>query len=964
MAVTAKFIADFQSFKTAVDQSVAKLKDFESEAHKVGPALNRMVDQFSGRKLIQEATLMARVLGDAGSIARLTGNELQVAGAKAAEASEKMKRMGVDVPPGLQRIADAAKQAADATKATGDAAKGAGGSMGLLVTGIGALAGAFTIAKVVGFASDLVSAAGALQDFHERTDISIAGLQRFKIIAEQSGSSLDAVATAVFQMGRRFAGDDKSAAKAVAELGLNFTQLRAMRPEDAFTTVGKALGALEDPMKRSQLGIAIFGRSVDELVPTLKHLGDETESYLTLSAQQVKAIDWLGDAFVRAKASIIPFTVAVIDNTFQISKAYNAWSSFLGKIDDAPKVIGAAKAALDAMNAGVAGRALQPVGGEELDRIQAQAVEQLNAALAAKVQRLAESKAAAEKAAKAAAQLATDLLKIQHVLPGVTGQFGRVDDSVIKLGGQIRELVKDLSALERHGWSTAGVMRQFADDLEDLGEHVDAATIKAYADEWAWVGPEIRGARTEAQTFGESLDDLAASMTQLAQVSGDSFGGILQDLAQLVVAWNMAEKAAKHYQAAQASGSKMGMATGAIGMAGAMWSATSHKSTAQNVIGGAMTGAAIGSVIPGIGTAAGAAVGALVGLARSIKKVGEEEKDARKEAALFAGELAKTATAAQMAEAGGEGWKLEVIQVRDAYLKAGLSADEASAAVARLWDATREGAAATAQAQAAIQSVIDFNIEVAAAIKSAGYVSRKDLEALADTAEAVYEGMLRDGTYSAEQLADAWEDSNRATQIALGDTAAIAAAGAEAAGFRTIAQLEQTARDARAMYLYIRDSGLFTAGEAERAWAEVFGSHEDLYGDAAETIEQSRAAFDAANTALSASALEAAAKTAAEQDQKLKEQMDTQTGDIKAQVKDVAASLETALGGIRPQAIRVPVIFDIPAFPGGSAVPMPQTSGRSGGGGTAVIEVDGRVLAEAAVPHLPGAIERHGLSRR
>lgn len=41
----------------------------------------------------------------------------------------------------------------------------------------------------------------------------------------------------------------------------------------------------------------------------------------------------------------------------------------------------------------------------------------------------------------------------------------------------------------------------------------------------------------------------------------------------------------------------------------------------------------------------------------------------------------------------------------------------------------------------------------------------------------------------------------------------------------------------------------------------------------------------------------------------------------------------------------------------------PKSSGVRGGGGTVILELDGRILAEVLVPELPGAIERHGLGR-
>lgn len=114
MAVTAKFTADFSSFTDAIDKAEVELADFSKGAAGVEARLNRMVDNFSGRKLIQEAALMSTAIEKSGGVATLTGQQLEQAGKKAAEAAEKMKKLGIDVPVSIQNIADAAKHTGSA----------------------------------------------------------------------------------------------------------------------------------------------------------------------------------------------------------------------------------------------------------------------------------------------------------------------------------------------------------------------------------------------------------------------------------------------------------------------------------------------------------------------------------------------------------------------------------------------------------------------------------------------------------------------------------------------------------------------------------------------------------------------------------------------------------------------------------------------------------------------------------
>jgi hypothetical protein len=106
MAVTAKFQADFSGFIEAIDKADVALVDMSKGASKVEASLNRMVDSFSGRKLIQEASLMTIAVEKAGGVAALTSKELEIVGNKANDAAEKLKKLGYEVPAGLQKLAD------------------------------------------------------------------------------------------------------------------------------------------------------------------------------------------------------------------------------------------------------------------------------------------------------------------------------------------------------------------------------------------------------------------------------------------------------------------------------------------------------------------------------------------------------------------------------------------------------------------------------------------------------------------------------------------------------------------------------------------------------------------------------------------------------------------------------------------------------------------------------------------
>src|SRR4030095_4215983 len=101
MAVNARFIADFQSFQNAVEKADITLKNIEADANKVGGALNRMVDNFSGRRLINDATLMTKAVQDVGGASALTQTEMARVNATVTEAIAKYTALGKVAPKSM-----------------------------------------------------------------------------------------------------------------------------------------------------------------------------------------------------------------------------------------------------------------------------------------------------------------------------------------------------------------------------------------------------------------------------------------------------------------------------------------------------------------------------------------------------------------------------------------------------------------------------------------------------------------------------------------------------------------------------------------------------------------------------------------------------------------------------------------------------------------------------------------------
>ena len=138
-------------------------------------------------------------------------------------------------------------------------------------------------------------------------------------------------------------------------------------------------------------------------------------------------------------------------------------------------------------------------------------------------------------------------------------------------------------------------------------------------------------------------------------------------------------------------------------------------------------GAGVGLAMKGLGK--------LHGWVKGFFGPSKEEKEARNLVKDFENELIKALNTQQIAEAGGRRWASVVISVRDSYLKAGKSSEEAEATVQRLWDAIKTGG------PEAVQAIIDeINIvkdEAEAAALAVQKLTEESIEGLQDYANEV-----------------------------------------------------------------------------------------------------------------------------------------------------------------------------------------------------------------------------------
>ena len=184
---------------------------------------------------------------------------------------------------------------------------GAGLSGGL--TNIGAsvagLVNPFTVglAAVAAFGAGASAVASGLLDLEDRVEklgntadklgVSFEFIQTLEEAGNRSGVSIESVSSAFGKLQKTLAGADeesKAATAALAKLGISFTDLENLSPEEQIRLVGEQLQGIDDPAKRTAAAMQIFGKSGADLLPFFANLGPAADDIERLGGS-LSAID-------------------------------------------------------------------------------------------------------------------------------------------------------------------------------------------------------------------------------------------------------------------------------------------------------------------------------------------------------------------------------------------------------------------------------------------------------------------------------------------------------------------------------------------------------------------------------------------------------------------------------------------------------------------------------------------------
>lgn len=335
MSMSGALLADFSSFTDECKRAVVSLQSFEEGSTKVEGKLNRISDSFSGQKIIQEATMMAEIFQRAGNGAGLTERELARMTATGGEAVAKLTALGLAVPPGIQKIADASINAEKAQRALLDSIGESGGRMeGFSAATTGAAGPVSTLSgeyrKFDGILQSLgINIGPHIKGLEDITNASIGGASGFMKLGLGVASGL-----AAFKVGWDFGkwlADITGLDKAVLGLADRWAGL------DAATA-----GAKLDVINRAIANGAKETINYNEAIKfNIKHVQDQADAYavgserLAAAQKEVRGL---------SAATIAAIEVAQKNGatTEQITRHFNISADALKALADRQKLAGQA----------------------------------------------------------------------------------------------------------------------------------------------------------------------------------------------------------------------------------------------------------------------------------------------------------------------------------------------------------------------------------------------------------------------------------------------------------------------------------------------------------------------------------------------------------------------------------------------------------------------------------------------
>jgi hypothetical protein len=195
-----------------------------------------------------------------------------------------------------------------------------------IVDGLQVLSRTFTSAasQITSLVTSVNSSLDTLNDFSARTGIGVEALQGYSLAAKLAGVDTEAFGSAVQKLavniGKATPGGELD--KALKGLNLSVAELRALAPEQQFSTIGAAISQLPTAAERAAAAVQVFGKQGAALAPLFREGADSLEELraraerlgIIVNETQISNVAEMNDGFDLVRATVEGIIGQVVGN--------------------------------------------------------------------------------------------------------------------------------------------------------------------------------------------------------------------------------------------------------------------------------------------------------------------------------------------------------------------------------------------------------------------------------------------------------------------------------------------------------------------------------------------------------------------------------------------------------------------------------------------------------------------------
>lgn len=186
----------------------------------------------------------------------------------------------------------------------------------------GPLAAAFSAAAVVSYGKSILDTADNLAKLSQKTGVSVEDLSAFQKSAELAGVSSEGLATSMLRLNKSLAdaaGGSKLQADALKSVGISQQEIATLSPAQALERIADAFANSEDGANKTQVAMALLGKSGAELIPLLNGGSKALRAFgSTFSSDFAKKAEEFNDNLTILGQNIQVFAVNVIGPVIEL----------------------------------------------------------------------------------------------------------------------------------------------------------------------------------------------------------------------------------------------------------------------------------------------------------------------------------------------------------------------------------------------------------------------------------------------------------------------------------------------------------------------------------------------------------------------------------------------------------------------------------------------------------------------